>query len=61
VILKLIALVMPLRATVSEEGEGLDITAHGEEAYAFGGSMSPATVADAKAPQGVFSPASAKL
>jgi Amt family ammonium transporter len=44
VILKLIALVMPLRATASEEAAGLDITAHGEEAYAFAGSMSPATV-----------------
>jgi Amt family ammonium transporter len=42
VILKLIALVMPLRATASDEAEGLDITAHGEEAYAYiGGSMSP--------------------
>jgi Amt family ammonium transporter len=43
VILKAIALFMPLRATKSEEAEGLDITAHGEEAYIhMGGSMSPA-------------------
>ena len=33
VLLKLIGLVMPLRATVEEEGTGLDITSHGEEAY----------------------------
>jgi Amt family ammonium transporter len=40
---KAIALFMPLRATKSEEAEGLDITAHGEEAYIhMGGSMSPA-------------------
>src|SRR4029453_16012949 len=37
VLLKLVGLVVPLRATASEESEGLDITAHGEEAYAFGG------------------------
>jgi len=42
VVLKLIGLVMPLRATVSEEVEGLDITAHGEEAYAPVGGSSPA-------------------
>jgi Amt family ammonium transporter len=33
VLLKLISLVMPLRATVQEEAAGLDITQHGEEAY----------------------------
>src|SRR5688572_5780124 len=33
VLLKLIGLVMPLRATIEEEGTGLDITSHGEEAY----------------------------
>ena len=33
VLLKLIALVLPLRATASDEGVGLDIAAHGEEAY----------------------------
>jgi ammonium transporter, Amt family len=42
VVLKLIGLVMPLRATVSEEAEGLDITAHGEDAYAAAGGSSPA-------------------
>jgi Amt family ammonium transporter len=33
ILLKLIGLVMPLRATIEEEGTGLDITSHGEEAY----------------------------
>jgi len=33
-ILKAIALVMPLRATPREEGLGLDVSQHGEEAYA---------------------------
>jgi ammonium transporter, Amt family len=33
VLLKLIALVLPLRATASDEATGLDIAAHGEEAY----------------------------
>ena len=36
VLLKLIGLVMPLRATASEEAIGMDIIAHGEEAYATG-------------------------
>jgi Amt family ammonium transporter len=36
VILKLIGLVMPLRATAREEGLGLDVSQHGEEAYARG-------------------------
>jgi Amt family ammonium transporter len=33
VLLKLIGLFMPLRATKQDESEGLDITQHGEEAY----------------------------
>jgi len=33
ILLKLIALVLPLRATASEESTGLDLTMHGEEAY----------------------------
>jgi len=35
-LLKLIALVAPLRATAREEGLGLDVTQHGEEAYTRG-------------------------
>src|SRR5688500_1004668 len=37
VLLKLIALVLPLRASRSEEDEGLDISQHGEEAYLTAG------------------------
>ena len=33
VLLKLISVVLPLRATTSDEATGLDISAHGEEAY----------------------------
>ena len=33
VLLKLVALVFPLRATTDDEGTGLDLTMHGEEAY----------------------------
>jgi Amt family ammonium transporter len=41
VLLKLIGLVMPLRAAQAEETEGLDISAHGEEAYMHIGGSSP--------------------
>jgi Amt family ammonium transporter len=33
ILLKLISLVVPLRATEADEAQGLDISAHGEEAY----------------------------
>lgn len=36
ILLKIIGMVMPLRATVAEETEGLDISQHGEEAYLHG-------------------------
>jgi Amt family ammonium transporter len=36
VLLKLIGLVMPLRASEREEGVGMDVVQHGEEAYATG-------------------------
>jgi Amt family ammonium transporter len=36
VILKLIVLLAKLRATSREEGIGLDVTQHGEEAYSRG-------------------------
>jgi len=35
-VLKLVSLVTPLRAAIRAEGVGLDITQHGEEAYAAG-------------------------
>jgi Amt family ammonium transporter len=33
ILLKIVGLIMPLRATINDEGTGLDITQHGEEAY----------------------------
>jgi hypothetical protein len=51
--------VMPLRATASDEATGLDITAHGEDAYAAIGGTSPAAEESSKgAAQPVFKPAS---
>ncbi len=41
ILLKVIGLVIPLRATANEEGEGLDVTAHGEEAYMHVGGSAP--------------------
>jgi ammonium transporter, Amt family len=61
VILKAIGLVMSLRATAAEESEGLDITEHGEEAYAFGGSMSPAAGAEADGKRPVLAPVRAEI
>jgi len=39
ILLKVIGLVVPLRATVEGESEGLDQTMHGEEAYVHGGTQ----------------------
>jgi ammonium transporter, Amt family len=61
VVLKLIGLVMPLRATASEEAEGLDITAHGEEAYAAVGGSLPAEEAATGAAHPVLKPARADV
>ncbi|HTM05085.1 MAG TPA: ammonium transporter [Vicinamibacterales bacterium] len=49
VLLKLIGLVMPLRATATDEDEGLDITQHGEEAYLNVGSAGAMMLSDTKA------------
>jgi Amt family ammonium transporter len=52
ILLKLIGLVIPLTATASEQVEGIDISAHGEEAYmhASGAAMiEPASVIPEKA------------
>jgi Amt family ammonium transporter len=56
VLLKLISLFVPLRATQSEEMEGLDISAHGEEAYMHIGGSTPVIVDAAPAPKGILSP-----
>ena len=37
ILLKLISLFIPLRATAADEATGLDVTMHGEEAYLHGG------------------------
>ena len=60
VILKLVGLVLPLRASSSEETSGLDITAHGEEAYMhMGATMSAVEPSpQARASQSVLKPAS---
>src|SRR5687767_958688 len=42
VLLKLIGLVIPLRATADDESVGLDISEHGEEAYLHTGGTTPA-------------------
>ena len=39
ILLKVIGLVLPLRATDNDESEGLDISMHGEEAYLHAGGM----------------------
>jgi Amt family ammonium transporter len=59
ILLKLIGLFIPLRATSGDETEGLDITQHGEDAYSIGGGtmLSDAESRDGMAP--VFKPARA--
>jgi Amt family ammonium transporter len=59
ILLKLIGLVIPLRATSADEAEGLDITQHGEEAYIHGGGLSAAAHIETKhsAPGLVSAPA----
>src|SRR5689334_16795733 len=54
VLLKLIGLVVPLRATASDEAEGLDITQHGEEAYLGVGGTTP-VIGEATSAAPVFS------
>jgi len=62
VLLKLIGLVLPLRASVTDEGDGLDVTQHGEEAYIHGegiGSTMP-VAATGTAPSMVPTPITAR-
>jgi len=55
VLLKLIALVVPLRAAAEDETAGLDIALHGEEAYvAAGGFTGVAAAPAAPEPSGTF-------
>ena len=58
VLLKLISLVLPLRATEADEAPGLDISAHGEEAYLHsdgGGRSSMSTMKETPPPRRVES------
>jgi Amt family ammonium transporter len=59
VLLKLVNLVLPIRAAAGDELEGLDVTQHGEEAYIHDGGMTaPALVeAPSVAPSLVAKPA----
>ena len=56
ILLKVIGLVIPLRATAFEEGEGLDVAAHGEEAYMHVGGSAPVMREKAPAAKGSLSP-----
>jgi Amt family ammonium transporter len=56
VLLKLISVFVPLRASKTEEMEGLDISAHGEEAYMHIGGSTPITVEKGVAHQPGLSP-----
>jgi Amt family ammonium transporter len=56
ILLKVIGLVIPLRATVADEGEGLDVTAHGEEAYTHVGGSAPVMREKTTGNQGSLSP-----
>ena len=61
ILLKLISLVLPLRATEADEAQGLDISAHGEEAYLHsdGGGRSLSMMKETAPPRRVesFAPA----
>jgi len=57
VLLKVIGLITPLRATDDEESVGLDITQHSEEAYLHGGgTSSPSRMTATPEPHRVFQP-----
>jgi len=56
VLLKVIGLFVPLRATMVEEAEGLDLTMHGEEAYLHTGGMEAVTPAHETGGHGAPSP-----
>jgi Amt family ammonium transporter len=62
VLLKAISLVVPLRADTAEEAEGIDISAHGEDAYSHtGGSEEIEYPAAVPASSPVLSPARAEM
>jgi len=56
VLLKLIGLAIPLRATAADESTGLDITMHGEEAYLHTGGMTAVVSREIEAPAAATMP-----
>jgi len=50
VLLKLVNLVLPIRAAAGDELEGLDVTQHGEEAYIHDGGLTAPVGFDAPSP-----------
>ena len=56
ILLKVIGLVIPLRATPAEETEGLDVSAHGEEAYMHAGGSALMMREKTAAPKASLSP-----
>jgi Amt family ammonium transporter len=60
VVLKAVGLVLSLRATTRSEGLGMDITQHGEEAYADG-EGAVLVFPDASAPQPLAQPLTARI
>jgi Amt family ammonium transporter len=60
VVLKAIGLLLPLRASMRAEGLGMDITQHGEEAYAEG-EGAVLVFRDVPAPQPMSQPLTAKM
>ena len=63
VLLKLINLVVPIRAAMSDEMEGLDVTQHGEEAYIHDGGLTtaPRREVPGTAPDMVAAPAASTV
>jgi Amt family ammonium transporter len=60
VVLKAVGLLVPLRATTRAEGVGMDITQHGEEAYAEG-EGAVLVFRDTSTPQHIAQPLTAKM
>jgi Amt family ammonium transporter len=62
ILLKLVGLVLPLRASLTDESDGLDVTQHGEEAYIQGEGLTPTmpVAAAGAAPSMVQTPVTAR-
>jgi Amt family ammonium transporter len=60
VLLKLVGLVLPLRADAGDESEGLDLTQHGEEAYIHGEGLAASIGVEPAAPAMMRKPVTAQ-